>query len=221
MRHLHILCEGQTEEIVARDVIAPQLSQADLWVSFSIYATKRPAGGPAFKGGLSRWPRLEREVRRLLQDSSITVLTTLFDYYAFPEDAPGMADRPRGSAYERVRHVEQALVKAIDDKRFLPNLVLHEMEAWVLADCIRLGEVMGDPGPAAELQRVVQQESGPELVDDGAETAPSKRILNAYPRYAKTIDGPLVISDAGLDPIRRSCPHVDQWLMGLETRLHS
>ena len=120
--------------------------------------------------------KLEPELRRLLNDSSTTVLTTLFDYYAFPPDAPGMADRPHGSPYERVRHVETALAKAIDDRRFLPNLVLHEIEAWVLADCRRLGEVMGDSGPASELERVVQLESGPELVNDSVNTAPSKRM---------------------------------------------
>jgi hypothetical protein len=51
-----------------------------------------------------------------------------------------------------------------------------------LADCSRLGELMGDGAPAAVLER----------------------IMNAYPQYAKTIDGPLVIADAGLDSIRRS-----------------
>jgi hypothetical protein len=59
----------------------------------------------------------------------------MFDYYAFPADAPGMADRPHGSPYARIQHVESALVKAIDDKRFVPNLILHEIEAWVFADC--------------------------------------------------------------------------------------
>lgn len=181
MRHLHVLCEGQTEEIIARDVIGPHFAGEDTWVTWSIFTTKRPAGGPAFKGGLSTWPRLERELRRLLRDSSTTVLTTMFDYYAFPPDAPGMAGRPPGSPYERVRHVESALARAIGDARFLPNLVLHETEAWVLADCRRLGEVMVNPVPAAELERVVGLESGPELVNDGADTAPSKRILNAYP----------------------------------------
>jgi hypothetical protein len=219
VRHLHILVEGQTEEMVARDVIAPHFPSSKTWVSWSIFTTKRPAGGAAFKGGLSNWPKLDREIRRLLRDSSTTVLTTLFDYYAFPGDAPGMADRPYGSPYERVRHVEQALAMAIGDNRFLPNLVLHEIEAWVLADCARLGELMGDAAPASELHRVVQQESSPELVDDGLDTAPSKRILSAYPRYTKTIDGPLVIADAGLDLIRQSCPHADQWLMNLEVRL--
>ncbi|HEX3958779.1 MAG TPA: hypothetical protein VHZ03_19490 [Trebonia sp.] len=31
------------------------------------------------------------------------------------------------------------------------------------------------------------------------DTAPSKRILSAYPQYAKTIDGPLVIAEAARD----------------------
>jgi hypothetical protein len=216
---LHILCEGQTEEIIAGEVMDPHLSATDLRVTWSTFTTKRPAGGPAFKGGVSRWPKLERELRRLLHDSSTTVLTTMFDYYAFPSDAPGMADRPNGSAYDRVRHVESALARALDDRRFLPNLVLHEIEAWVLADCGRLGEAMGDGRPAAELERIVQQASGPELVNEGINTAPSKRIMNAYSRYTKTVDGPMVIADAGLDSIRSSCPHMDSWLRGVEERL--
>jgi hypothetical protein len=97
--------------------------------------------------------------------------------------------------------------------------VLHDTETWVLADCRRLGEVMGDPGPAAELERVVYLKSGPELVNDGVDTAPSKRIMNAYPQYAKTLDGPLVIAEAGLDAIRSACPHADGWLRELEARL--
>jgi hypothetical protein len=219
VQHLHILCEGQTEEIIARDVLEPHFTTTKIRVTRSIFTTKRPAGGPSFKGGLSNWPKLERELRRLLYDSSTTVLTTMFDYYAFPADAPGMADRPHGSPYDRVLHVESALAKAIDDKRFLPNLVLHEIEAWVLADCGRLGEVMGDEEAAAELTRVVQRESGPELVNDGVNTAPSKRIMAAYPRYAKTIDGPSVITGAGLDSIRTACPHTNDWLREVESRL--
>jgi hypothetical protein len=95
VRHLHILCEGQTEEMIARSVIEPHFTSADSYVTLSIFTTKRPAGGPAFKGGLSHWPKLERELRLLLRDSSITVLTTMLDYYAFPSDAPGMSASSR------------------------------------------------------------------------------------------------------------------------------
>ncbi|MGH3274341.1 MAG: hypothetical protein ACRDNZ_08460 [Streptosporangiaceae bacterium] len=59
MRHLHILCEGQTEEIIARDVIAPHFAAPDIRITQSILTTSRPAGSTAFKGGVSRWPKLQ------------------------------------------------------------------------------------------------------------------------------------------------------------------
>jgi hypothetical protein len=219
VRHLHFLVEGQTEEVVVQSTIEPYFSSLDIWISLSLLKTKRPAGGPAFKGGITNWQKISREVRLLLRDSSIDVLTTILDYYAFPPGAPGMTDRPQGSPYDRVRHVERALAKEIGDQRFLPHLVLHEIETWVLADCVRLGEVMGDAGGAAELSNMVKQESNPELVDDGPATTPSKRILNAYPNDRKTIDGPLVIADAGLTSIRQSCPHADEWLKNIEAKI--
>jgi hypothetical protein len=205
--------------MIANDIMQSHFTSANGYVTWSVLTTKRPAGGPAFKGGVSTWPKLERELRLLLRDTSTTVLTTLLDYYAFPGEAPGMADRPPRSPHDRVRHVETALAEAVGDARFFPHLVLHETETWVLADCRRLGEVMGDPGPAAELARAVMLESGPEMVNDGVETAPSKRILSAYPNYTKTIDGPLVIAETGLGAIRSTCPHADDWLRGLEARM--
>ncbi|HEY5395076.1 MAG TPA: DUF4276 family protein [Trebonia sp.] len=78
---------------------------------------------------------------------------------------------------------------------------------------------MGDSGPAEQLGRTVQLASGPELVNDGTDTAPSKRIMRAYPQYIKTIDGPLVVMDTGLDMIRQHCPHTDDWLRQIEARL--
>jgi Domain of unknown function (DUF4276) len=132
-----------------------------------------------------------------------------------------MKDRPHSSPYDRVEHVESALAGVINDGRFLPNLALHEVEAWVLADCGRLGDLMGDQRPAAELMRIVAEASGPELVNDGRNTAPSKRIIGAYPRYVKTADGPLIIADAGLDAIRESCPHLDGWLQQIGERLRN
>lgn len=89
----------------------------------------------------------------------------------------------------------------------------------MLADCVRLGEFMGDSGPATALQRLMAQAGGPEEVNDGVDTAPSKRILKAYPRYVKTADGPRVITAAGLPAIRAACPHADAWLAELETRI--
>jgi hypothetical protein len=78
---------------------------------------------------------------------------------------------------------------------------------------------MGNPAPSAELERIVRLESSLELVNDRVDTAPPKRFANAYPQYTKTIDGPLVIADAGLDFIRSCCPHADNWLREIEARM--
>jgi hypothetical protein len=220
MRKLHILVEGPTEEVIVKNVIGPYLSSEDLYVIPSILETKPPAGGrPAHKGGVSSWAKILREIRLLLGDTSTTMLTTLIDYYGFPDDAPGMADRPIGSPYARVEHVESALADAVDSRRFLPHLVLHEIEAWVLADSSRLADLLGNSSEAARLAQVVAAESGPEMVNDGVESAPSKRIKGIYPRYGKTLDGPLVIADIGLDEIRQQCPHANRWLSAIETAL--
>jgi hypothetical protein len=130
-----------------------------------------------------------------------------------------MGTRPIGSPYERVEHVERAIAEAVDSGRFIPHLVLHEIEAWVLSDCQRLGELMEDPSGAAQLARDVDSASSPEMVNDGTATAPSKRIIYAYPKYVKTFDGPLIIADIGLDLVRQRCPHADRWLANVEAVL--
>lgn len=214
-RRLHLLVEGQTEESVVRDELRPYLARHDIWVTYSLIATKRPAGGPNFKGGVTNWPKLERELRLLLRDSSLDMLSTVIDYYGFPDDGPGMRDRPVGDAYSRITHVEQAMAAVIGDRRFIPHLALHELETWVFASGDELGALHGDPALSRKLAGDVMTAGGPELVNDGPGTAPSKRLATYCPGYSKTLDGPIVIAEVGIVEIRRTCPHLDDWLTTL------
>jgi hypothetical protein len=212
---LHVLVEGQTEETVLRDLLQPHLEVAGWHVTHSLIKTKRPASAPSHKGGITNWRQVERDVRLLLHDSSLTVLTTLFDYYAFPPASPGMDSRPSGDPYVRVKHVESALVEAIGDRRFRPHLVLHELEAWVFAAAEQLGWILG-ADLASRLREDVAAAGGPELVNDSPATAPSKRLLSYCPTYAKTMDGPLALTELGLAELRAQCPHLDEWLRSLK-----
>lgn len=128
-----------------------------------------------------------------------------------------MADRPRGDAAAKVEHVERAMKAEIGDERFLPNLVVHETEAWVLAACEQLGSLYGDPALARKLRLEIDKAGGPELVNNGPSTAPSKRLMRHRPDYVKTLHGPLAIDDLGLSALRAQCPHLDQWLAQLES----
>lgn len=168
---------------------------------------------------MTSWPKLEREIRRLLRDSGLDVLTTIVDYYGLPDDVPGMATRPNGNdAHARVGQVEAALARAIGDPRFVPHLTMHEVESWVFAAAEQLADLYQEPALLDRLLADVDAVGGPELVNDGPTTAPSKRLLKYRPDYLKTTDGPLAVSELGLDSLRRGCPHLDAWLRDLELR---
>nr|WP_240772592.1 DUF4276 family protein [Nocardia sp. CS682] len=142
----------------------------------------------------------------------------MFDFYAFPPDAPGMADIPPGLApHDRVAHVETSLAATAADRRFVPHLILHELETWVFAAAEQVGCLL--PGLTERLLVDVHLTGGPELVNDGPDTVPSKRILNYCPHYSKTNDGPLAIADLGIEELRSRCPHFDAWLTTLRNRL--
>ncbi|RZQ64947.1 DUF4276 family protein [Amycolatopsis suaedae] len=213
---LHVLVEGQTEEIVVRQVLAPHLQEHGWSVTHSLVTTKRPVTGPPQRGGVTSWAKVERDVRLLLRDTGLTALTTLIDYYGFPEDGPGMATRPSGTAVDRVEHVERALADVIDDQRFLPHLVLHELETWVFAAAGQLGELRDDTALTERLRADVKEAGGPELVNDDPRTAPSKRLAAYCETYLKTLDGPMAIELLGLPALRADCPHFDDWLTRLE-----
>jgi hypothetical protein len=216
VKRLHILVEGQTEETLVRSIFRPHLEQLGWVLTTSVLTTKRVAGGSNTRGGVSSWAKIQKELRLLLR-SRFDVLTTLFDYYGMPADAPGMQDRPsNGDAYTCVRHVEAAISKAIADPSFLPNLVLHETETWVFAAAGELDELLADNTVSDDLRRTAAAMGGPELVNDGPTTAPSKRLQARIPGYQKTLHGPLAIEALGLAGLRAQCPHLDEWLVRLK-----
>ncbi|GAA2414326.1 DUF4276 family protein [Streptomyces glaucosporus] len=217
MRQVCVLVEGQTEENVVMRVLQPELSERGVWLTPVVLKTRRAAGQPHNRGGVSRWSRIEYDIRALLRNSAVDTVTTMLDFYGLPSDTPGCSGLPAGDAYARVAHVEKAMAESIGDTRFLPFLVLHETEAWVLAAARELAELVESPRLADTLEKQIKAAGGPELVNDGPRTAPSKRILKAYPGYHKVVDGPDAIELLGLDALRAVCPHLDAWLGRLES----
>ncbi|WP_311765143.1 DUF4276 family protein [Streptomyces zingiberis] len=209
--------EGSTEERVVAQVLQPWLSGRGVWLTPVALKTRKAAGQPHHRGGVSKWSRIEAEIRALLRNSAVDRVTTLLDFYGLPSDTPGRRGVPSGDAYARVSHVEKAVAEVVDDARFLPFIVLHETEAWVLAAARELAELLDAPKLGIELESQVRAAGGPELVNDGPDTAPSKRLLTAYPGYRKVVDGPDAIELLGLDALRAVCPHLDHWLDRLMT----
>jgi hypothetical protein len=80
----------------------------------------------------------------------------------------------------------------------------------------RAGWVFADPTVVIGLEQIGAGFSSPEEIDEGPDTAPSKRIRRIFPGYQKPFHGPMVAVAIGLDLVRARCPHFADWLARLE-----
>lgn len=216
MKRAYIVVEGQTEERFCKDVLAPFLEPLELYLTPVIVTTKVVKDGPNFKGGLCNFTKFQRDVRSLLQGSGGALVTTMIDYYALPNDFPGMPDRPMHlPSRARVQHVEQMLrAHFLPHLNFLPFIALHEYEAWLFADAVTLPNVMTVAAANHEFAQIAL--TPPEDINDHPDTAPSKRLKRMYPAYRKALHGPIAAGLIGLPLIRARCPHFSTWLGELE-----
>lgn len=218
MKSVRILVEGQAEETFVRDVLAPALWSSEVVVTATQVATKRLKSGGKFKGGVTSYERVAYDLRQLLRDSSARLVTTMLDLYRLPRDFPGWGTCPEGpgvSGAQRASHLEHAFAEDIKEPRFRPYLSVHEFEALIFAGLDSCSSTF--PGSvAATLARQRQQVQTPEDINEGEQTAPSKRILAAYPGYEKAFHGPYAVGLIGINRLRSECPRFAQWLADLE-----
>jgi hypothetical protein len=213
-----ILVEGQTEERFVKDVLAPVFWGKGLFFTATILATKRVKDGPTFKGGVTNFAKFRNDARRLLSSAGGALVTTMVDYYGLPSDFPGMASRPpQGTPLQRVTHVEKAITQHFDSPlNFLPFLALHEFEAWLFCSTAELPRSLAESRKQQEFEAICARFASPEEINERPEFAPSKRIVNLFPAYRKTLHGPMTAKRIGLEMIRSQCPHFNDWLAKLE-----
>ena len=138
----------------------------------------------------------------------------MLDLYGIPRDAPGFDTALEGVA--RAEAVMRAIAERFNDPRFIPYLQIHEFEALVFAAVDHLA-VAGVDGPTrAALAAEALPFASPEEIDDGRETAPSRRIKARVPFYDKVLHGAEVTDACGLATLRARCPRFRAWLARLE-----
>ena len=173
---------------------------------------------PGHKGGVTSYGKVKSQIDKLCKQDPSAFVTTFFDFYALPKDFPGQSGLAALGAVSnlgKVIHLEQELEAAIGHANFISNITLHEFEALLLTDIDAFAEWTDDDEVLAPLRKI-RETSAPEDINDGAHTAPSKRILSAMAGYQKTFHGPLIASSIGLDAMRHACPHFGDWLAKLD-----
>jgi len=220
MIRLNVVVEGQTEETFVNQVLAPALGARGIFAVARCVETSRRRA-TIFRGGLLRYENLNGDLGRWMREDRRPEawFTTMIDLYGLDhlwDEFPQFSESRRESdPYRRVAALEKAFADDIQHSRFVPYLQLHEFEALILADPQKLDwEFIDHDGPIERLVVLASSVESPELIDDGRETSPSRRIIREIPEYGprKASAGPLVAAKIGLSVLRQKCPHFAEWL---------
>ncbi len=138
----------------------------------------------------------------------------MVDYYGFREKGSRTVEQLEDDLLDEA----SKRIRRISPGRVLPYVQRHEFESLLFADVGEFAALDEDAPQAIDtLRRVRAQFPTPEDINDSPETAPSKRIAAAIPRYRKRVHGPDVAGRIGLSAIRAACPRFHEWLTQLES----
>ncbi len=228
---VNIIVEGYTEEIFVRDILKDSLALSGIYIKArSIEASRKPIKGLKYnkhgkqfkirRGGLLDFDKAKEDINRWISEDNDAYLTTMFDLYALPENFPKYEDAKRHrNPYKRVEVLEDALKAEINNNHFIPYIQLHEFEGLLFSDIRAMDEVLSPYHGGSKLSKLAairDSFKSPEEINDGEETAPSKRLLSIYESYEKPTDGSRIAKRTGLEVMRRECRHFNEWLLRLE-----
>jgi len=217
MKRIYVLCEGQTEESFVNDLMYLPLLSKEIIIYPIVCFTKREKSGLKYKGGVSTYKKIKKELLNLCQSHKNEYVTMFFDYYALPSDTPGMDTLPNDSALEKIRHLEDNIGKDINSNNFIPNLVMHEFEGLLFSKPEAFSYCIESERSINKLKEIRDSHTSPEDIDNSPSTAPSKRILEIYPEYKKVLHGVNIAKDIGMPTITSQCKHFSDWISRIST----
>ncbi|HEV7369989.1 DUF4276 family protein [Arenibaculum sp.] len=214
---LAVSVEGQTEERFVKVVLAPHLAGFRIWATPVIVATSRSAAGTKAKGGGINLDRVVGELRRLRFDYRDGFVTSLYDFYGFRDRQPG----------EDVAALELRIAQRLGSPpNLIPYVQLHEFEGLLLSDPAMVAAYFKAPALETLVASAVARAGSPERVNDGPNTAPSKRLeewtrehappLLRYTARTKLLHAPQFADHLKLPVIRAACARFDDWVSRLE-----
>jgi hypothetical protein len=221
---IHVLCEGQTEQGFVEKVLRPYLQDKGITGVKGILITTNKKKNA--RGGMLTYNDALTDLR-LLQQTKIDrdferhIFTTMFDFYALPDDFPGFEKiKTIRDPYLKVSNLEKDFADKINDNRFIPYIQLHEFEALLFCGIEYIAKLYPSCEKRCEqLTQVLQNVGNPELINNSPHTAPSKRIIKAiegdnktHYNYNKPKTGKFVTEKIGIDMLREKCQHFNDWI---------
>ena len=212
------IVEGKTEQVFVEMVLKPYLAEKMIFIQ----ATQ--ASKPGQKGGDVKFSRVINDIRDHLKQRNDTYVTTLVDYYGIKE-WPGLDSLAQNLTPSQIADHLNAATKhqVVSDfanqqaeRRFIPYIAVHEFEALLFSNSAILASELGVDED--QVKNVLAECGEPEAINNGKETAPSKRLDNWSPngKFAKTTAGIAIAQQIGITQMREQCPLFHAWLAQFE-----
>lgn len=219
MIRVHVICEGQTEEMFVNELLVPTFLAKDLLLVPALI------GRPGHKGGNFKFERLQTDVKNRLLGERTAYCTTFFDYYGLPQSFPGKdIHDSQVDIVTKATSVQEAMTTELtrligDDamRRFIPFVQMYEFESLLFSDPIAFARGISKEHLSQNLTDIAEQFDSPEHINNSPQTAPSKRIEGLIRGYEKPLMGTLAALEVGLDSMRQNCELFDNWLRQLES----
>lgn len=220
-QEMFVICEGPSECAFVKQILVPYIGARTSWeltlIPHIVISSENRKYGKKYTGGLLNYQRTKNDILNCMRVGR--PVTTMFDLYALPSNFPGREESktlPSGSS--QVALIENMLKTDLEEalpdypKRWIiPYIQLHEFETLFYVDLQALKTVYLENEKAVDrLQNEVKGMS-PEDINNGPETAPSKRLLKCLP-YKKGIEVVAPLKEIGIERMMQSCPHFGQWV---------
>lgn len=195
MVRLGVSVEGVTEERFVSGTLVPYLAKKNVYAS------------AVTMGGSVSLDKIRSELKDIAY--SFDYVTTLYDFYGFSRKETGetkssLENRIFSSVHKSIQY------------RIIPYIQMYEFEGLLFSSPKILAEAFNDDDVQSWAEEILRDfRDNPEAINDSVETAPSKRLM-ARVNYKKTIHGPNIASEMGLEKIREMCPGFNEWLERLE-----
>lgn len=214
MKNVYIYCEGQTEEAFVNEVLSPYFANLMIFVTPIVCTTKRTTNAK-FRGGVRDYYKIKHELTILCKSHKNEFVTTMFDYYGMPSNTP-MIDCDYPDLYNRIRSIEQAINADIGMENCFFNLMVHEFEGILFSSPPSFG-LIADNKTVNQIQEIRNKVNSPEHINNSPQTAPSKRLEDLIPNYAKVKNGTILAKSMGMDIILKECQHFSGWIEKIRT----
>ncbi|MBQ9537802.1 MAG: DUF4276 family protein [Treponema sp.] len=223
MRNVYVVCEGQAEANFVTRVLYPQFCSKLNFIAPIILTNRDHKHGTMHKGGMVSYAKAENIILTSLKQSMKQgngIVTTLFDFYALAKDVPGISSIYNiPNPYQKTAAIENAMKSAVPAKLqrfYYPHIQLHEFEALIFCNISLLGKKYFT-NSTAPLEECLNAQPNPELINNGVNTAPSKRIFACIPNYDKVNVGVQILEETDFSILRSKCRHFDDWISFLQT----